>query len=107
MKDKSKTVEQRRFALRFLIHCLEDLHQPCHVGDNHDRGGNDTQVRWFDKGSNMRGVWDTDLIEWNPRSEGVWLKQLGELDTQQNRKLWLGGTVEGLATESLLAARAA
>jgi len=21
--------------------CIEDLHQTCHVGDNHDRAGND------------------------------------------------------------------
>jgi hypothetical protein len=37
--EKSKSVEERRFALRFLLHCVQDMHQPCHVGDNHDRGG--------------------------------------------------------------------
>jgi hypothetical protein len=61
--DKSKSVEERRFALRFLIHCIQDLHQPCHVGDNHDRGGNDTQVRWFDTGSNLHKVWDSGIVE--------------------------------------------
>ena len=30
IKDKSKPIKDRRFALRFLIHCLEDMHQPCH-----------------------------------------------------------------------------
>jgi nuclease S1 len=44
LKDKTRSVEDRRFALRFLIHCVEDMHMPMHVGDNHDRGGNDTQV---------------------------------------------------------------
>jgi S1/P1 Nuclease len=63
VKDKSKSVEDRRFALRFLIHCLEDMHQPCHVGDNSDKGGNQTQVRWFDRGSNMHRVWDSGIIE--------------------------------------------
>ncbi len=43
VNDKSKSIEERRFALRFLIHLVEDLHMPLHVGDNHDRGGNDTQ----------------------------------------------------------------
>ncbi len=52
-------VAERRPALRFVVHLVEDLHQPCHVGDNHDRGGNDTQVRWFSRGSNMHRVWDT------------------------------------------------
>jgi nuclease S1 len=36
VNDKSKSIEDRRFALRFLIHCVEDMHQPCHVGDNGD-----------------------------------------------------------------------
>jgi hypothetical protein len=27
IKDKTKTVEARRFALRFLIHCIEDMHR--------------------------------------------------------------------------------
>jgi hypothetical protein len=52
--DKSKPIEARRFALRFLLHCVQDLHQPCHVGDNRDKGGNLTQVRWFDQGSKTR-----------------------------------------------------
>ncbi len=37
--------------------------QPLHVGDNHDRGGNDTQVRWFTRGSNMHRVWDSGIID--------------------------------------------
>jgi nuclease S1 len=43
MNDPSKSDEDRRFALRFLVHCVEDMHQPCHVGDNGDKGGNRTQ----------------------------------------------------------------
>jgi hypothetical protein len=34
-------VEGRRVALRFVVHLIGDLHQPLHVGDNGDRGGND------------------------------------------------------------------
>jgi len=107
LKDPSRSVEERRVALRFIVHLVGDLHQPLHVGDNHDRGGNDTQVRWFDRGSNMHRLWDSDLIESNTRSEDVWLAELAELDTDKNRAAWMEGTVEGWATESLLAARAA
>jgi len=39
IKDKSKSIEQRRFALRFLIHCIQDLHQPLHIGNNHSSQG--------------------------------------------------------------------
>jgi hypothetical protein len=48
VKGKSKSIEERRFALRFLLHRLQDMHQPLHVGDNPGKGGNLTQVRWFD-----------------------------------------------------------
>jgi nuclease S1 len=56
LRAKTQFVEVRRFALRFLIHCIEDRYQPCHVGDNHDKGGNQTQVRFFDRGTNMRAL---------------------------------------------------
>jgi len=107
VKDSSRSVDERRFALRFLIRCIEDLHMPLHVGDNHDKGGNRTQVRWFDRGSNMHRVWDSDIIERAGTSEGFWLDNLAELDTVENRSAWMTGTVEECATESLLAARKA
>jgi hypothetical protein len=54
------------------LSCLvEDIHHPCHVGDNRDRGGNDTQVRFFDRGSNMHRVWDSDIIERAGTTEAI------------------------------------
>ncbi len=55
----------------------------------------------------MHRPWDSDLIEWNTRSEDVWLAELAALDSDKNRAVWMEGTVEDWATESLLAARAA
>jgi hypothetical protein len=107
VKDKSKSVDDRRFALKFLIHCVEDLHMPMHVGDNHDRGGNDTQVRWYEKGSNMHRVFDRDIIERAGGREDFWLNDLATLETVENRAAWMKGSVEDWATESLLAAREA
>ncbi|MDZ7827847.1 MAG: S1/P1 nuclease [Gammaproteobacteria bacterium] len=34
-------------ALRFAVHLIGDLHQPLHVGNGRDRGGNDVRVTWF------------------------------------------------------------
>ncbi|MFI5387422.1 MAG: S1/P1 nuclease [Fimbriimonadales bacterium] len=53
LKDPTKIVERERFALGFLAHLVEGIHMPCHVADNHDRAGNDTQIRFFHRGSNM------------------------------------------------------
>jgi len=107
VKDKSKPVEERRFALRFLIHLVEDLHMPLHVGENHDRGGNDTQVTFCDEGTNMHRLWDTGMIERFSQSEDDWLKELTVLASPQSLETTSEGAVEDWATESLLAARAA
>ncbi len=78
-----------------------------HVGDNHDRGGNDTQVRFFERGTNMHGLWDGGIIARISTSEDYWLKELTVLATPQSRDAAAEGTVEDWATESLLAAREA
>jgi hypothetical protein len=93
IKDKSKSIEDRRFALRFLIHCVEDMHMPMHVGENHDKGGNQTQVRFFDKGTNMHSLWDTGMITRVSGREDFWLAELGQLDTPENRQAAMKGTV--------------
>jgi nuclease S1 len=107
LKDPARSIEDRRFALRFLIHCIEDLHMPLHVGDNNDKGGNQTQVRFFDEGTNMHRLWDSQIIEHVSDKEDFWLTDLTALDTAENRAAWTKGTVEDWATESLLAARQA
>ncbi len=107
LKDPARSVEDRRFALRFLIHLVEDLHMPMHVGDNHDKGGNQTQVRFYDRGTNMHRLWDSDMIEREGDDEDFWLADLAGLDTSENREAASRGKVEDWATESLLAARQA
>jgi hypothetical protein len=103
LKDSSKSIEERRFALRFLVHLIEDLHMPLHVGDNLDKGGNTTQVRFFGKGSNMHRLWDPDMIE-RAGGEDDWLARLAE---EKGIDASASGTAEDWATASLLAARAA
>jgi hypothetical protein len=107
LKDRSRPQEERRFALRFLVHLVEDLHMPLHVGENHDKGGNNLQVRWFDRGSNLHRVWDSGIIDRAGRGEDGWLADLVEMDTPLDRSDAEAGTVEDWARESLLAARAA
>jgi hypothetical protein len=107
LKDSERSVEDRRFALRFLAHCIEEIHMPLHVGDNNDKGGNQTRVRFFDQGTNIHRLWDSRIIERVSDKEDFWLTDLTALDTAENRVAWMGGTIEDWATESLLAARQA
>lgn len=63
LKDKNAPREEQAFYLKMLIHFIGDLHQPLHVGRQEDKGGNDIQLRWFDQGSNLHRLWDSNLIE--------------------------------------------
>jgi len=63
LKDKSKSQEDKIFYLKMLIHLIGDLHQPLHLGLEDDKGGNDFQVRWFNEGTNLHRVWDSQMIE--------------------------------------------
>jgi hypothetical protein len=62
-----------------------------HVGD---KGGNQTQVRFFDRGTNMYSLWDTGIIEWFSRGEDEWLGELTVLASPQSPDSTSEGTVE-------------
>ena len=50
-------------ALRFLAHFVGDLHQPLHVGNGEDWGGNKIRVNWYGKKANLHGIWDYELLK--------------------------------------------
>ncbi len=62
---KSGTLSGREeaFVLKCLIHVIGDIHQPLHVGNGTDRGGNDTKVTYFREPSNLHWIWDSGIIE--------------------------------------------
>jgi hypothetical protein len=107
LSDPRVSRAEKQQALRFLAHFLQDLHQPLHVGDTGSRGGNLVQVRFFDVGSNLHRVWDSQVIEWHSKDEGKWLRELNALATPQMAAAWSKGTVEDWATESLVEAKLA
>ncbi len=63
LKDKKTSIKDQEFYLKLLIHLVGDLHQPMHAGLAKDKGGNDFQVRWFNRGTNLHRLWDSDMIE--------------------------------------------
>jgi len=90
----------RQEALRWVVHFMGDIHQPLHAADDDDSGGADVAVRFFGKPSNLRGVWDGDIIErvyGNPEALTAWVLTLV---TPEARKAWEAGTPAAWATES-------
>lgn len=78
LADPARSVAERRQALKFIVHFVGDVHQPMHVGNHRDRGGNDYQVslrttRAPDafaarsavngvQGTNLHAIWDYYLL---------------------------------------------
>jgi hypothetical protein len=48
--------------LKILFHLCGDIAQPLHAGYGSDKGGNDIELTYLDKKSNLHHVWDTDII---------------------------------------------
>ena len=68
LKKKDLSKENKLLDLRMLIHIVEDLHQPLHVGHTEDKGGNDIKVTWFNNPTNLHSIWDSQLIEFQQLS---------------------------------------
>jgi hypothetical protein len=98
---------ERAKALKFVIHFVQDMHQPLHVGHRADRGGNDTQVQFFDRGTNMHSLWDSGMIEHEKKSEAEWVERLSKTITPELADTWSKGGPPDWANESLEIARGA
>ncbi|MEQ9466886.1 MAG: S1/P1 nuclease [Ekhidna sp.] len=63
LESKAFTDEDEAFALKCLVHLIGDIHQPLHVGNGEDKGGNDVKLEYFWQGSNLHRVWDSEMID--------------------------------------------
>lgn len=55
--------ERLRFDVLVLFHLCNDIMQPLDAGYGSDKGGNDYQVQYNGKGTNLHHLWDADIIE--------------------------------------------
>jgi S1/P1 Nuclease len=77
LKDRSADPSKRAEAIRYLIHFVGDMHQPLHVINNGDKGGNCVPVKYLhheplpnpehperdDYSPNLHQIWDTEIVE--------------------------------------------
>jgi hypothetical protein len=88
LADPNSTLTEKQLALRFSIHIVQDLHQPLHVGNGEDKGGNQIKVRFLDKSTNLHRVWDSDLLKSTGRGEAHWVRYLRRQLTEQQAVAW-------------------
>lgn len=62
LKSHKLSPDSEAIDLKCLVHLVGDIHQPLHVGNGTDRGGNDVRVTWFKQPTNLHAVWDSKII---------------------------------------------
>lgn len=100
LRSDTVPLERQRIYLRMLIHLVGDLHQPLHVGRGDDKGGNDFQVQWMKKGSNLHRVWDSEMIDLDGLSYTELAASLDHPTLEQCRT-WRQGSVAQWAEEAM------
>jgi hypothetical protein len=93
LKNKKSKKEDRQIALKFLIHLIGDLHQPMHVGNGIDRGGNDIKLKWFNAPTNLHRIWDSDLINLQELSYSEYSDYLMLNENRGKIRKWQGDDV--------------
>lgn len=86
--DKNTSLKEKQLALRFIVHIIGDLHQPLHVGNGSDRGGNDRKLSFFWEDSNLHRVWDSGIINQKKLSYTEWTSWLSQKISKDDLKAW-------------------
>ncbi|MDH5367097.1 MAG: S1/P1 nuclease [Cyclobacteriaceae bacterium] len=100
LKSDTLNLNTEKENLKMLVHLVGDLHQPLHVGNGTDKGGNDIKLKWFWSSSNLHRVWDSGMID----SKQYSYTELGNtIDhaTDQEIKNWQSTNIRDWAHESM------
>jgi hypothetical protein len=113
LKSDNVSLYQKQNDLKFLIHFIGDLHQPLHIADDRDRGGNQKEVRFFSPSSrshqgralHLHALWD-NLIEARTSDYPENLAAAFERDiTPFKIRTWDSGSLEDWTMESYAVAK--
>lgn len=101
LANRSNSRSARAEALKWVVHLVEDLHQPLHVGERGDKGGNDVKITWEGKPSNLHRLWDSQMLESAGLDENAWVTRFEREIAQRGDLLQIRmGTPESWAMES-------
>jgi hypothetical protein len=101
LRDTSAPSGERGEALKYLVHFVGDAHQPLHVGNREDRGGNKIQVRFRGEGHNLHALWDQELIPYGKHhSVRYYAEKLAADISPDEATAWRTGTAADWTRES-------
>ena len=88
LADPLSSRAHRQLALRFSIHLVGDLHNPLHVGNGRDRGGNQVEIEFLGRTSNLHRFWDADMIRQRGWDRQRWLQHLEQGISASQQRAW-------------------
>lgn len=100
LKDPNAGQDKKAFALKFIVHLVGDLHQPLHIGNGLDQGGNKCKVYFHKKETNLHALWDEGLIEFTKLSYTELASFIAQGRTKEEVQSWKNGTLLDWALES-------
>ena len=89
LRDPKASTAEKQLALRFIVHIIGDLHQPLHVGNGTDRGGNAVKLKFMWEDSNLHRVWDSGMLDQRRLSYTEWTARLSRKMTAEQVKAWM------------------
>ena len=101
LRDPGTPAPERLLALKFLLHFVGDLHQPLHVSDNQDRGGNCVRLALGGpRTTNLHAYWDTTVVQAIGADPQAVASVLEAQITPAERSAWELGAPRSWAMES-------
>lgn len=102
--DPRSAREAKAEALRFLIHFVADVHQPLHVSDRGDQGGNLVLARWHGKRISLHQIWDNEVVAVQGRDPARIAAQIDSGFSSAQKVQMAAGSAAAWANESFAVA---
>ena len=94
LSDQEAPERQRLEALKYIVHFIGDAHQPLHVSNDHDRGGNNVAVIFMGLPTNLHAVWDSGIIAPAVKgNERAYALQLVQSISDEQHQRWSEGSL--------------
>lgn len=103
VKNPESSKADKVFYLKMLVHLVGDLHQPMHVGRVGDKGGNDVQLQWFGRSSNLHRLWDSNMIDDYGLSYTELANKLPKLSKKEEETMQMGSVLDWVEESHQLA----
>lgn len=99
--DPNTPMPERILVLKFVLHFVRDMHQPLHVADNHDHGGNCVLISLGGSRTvNLHSYWDTVVVGELGKDAREILTRLTAAITPVKAAAWSAGDLTSWAHET-------